>query len=216
MIERATGVSLEKFIQDNVGAPLGIKSICFRPRDHPELLEKLADVSLRKEKDGPVEWTAETIWPLDTPEDSGGSGAYATLVDYQKILHSLVADDGVLLTSPMVDALFAPEMKPVIREGVKQVLKNPTTNNIYGGLPQGVDVTYSIGGMIVLEDLEGRRPKLTLHWGGLFNLFFWMDRTNGLSGIFGSQVFPAGDVHCLGLFAEFEKKTYEAYRKLQQ
>lgn len=64
----------------------------------------------------------------------------------------------------------------------------------------------------MLEDLPGRRPKGTLHWGALLNIFFWMDRTNGVSGIYGSQVFPAGDSNCLDLFAEFERKTYEAYR----
>ena len=69
-----------------------------------------------------------------------------------------------------------------------------------------------MGGMVVLEDLPGRRPKGTMHWGALLNIFFWMDRMNGLSGIYGSQVFPAGDQDCLGLFAAFERKTYEAVR----
>ena len=213
MVERVSGMSLENYIQKHVAAPLSIKSICFRPREHPDLYSRLEDVSIRKSRPGPVEWTPETVWPLDTVGDSGGSGAYGTIADYQKVMHSLTANDGVLLQSAMVDELFRPDMSPTTRDGVMNVLRrNENTNNIYGGLPIGTQVTYAMGGMVVLEDLPGRRPKGTMHWGALLNIFFWMDRMNGLSGIYGSQVFPAGDPDCLGLFSEFERKTYEAVR----
>lgn len=214
MVERVSGLSLESYIQQHIGTPLDIGSIVFRIRSYPDIYRRLVVVSLRKEKSGPVQWTPQTIWPVDMTEDSGGSGAYASIVDYQKILHSITANDGMLLQSNMVDELFRPEMSPVVREGVKKVLMDETTNNIYGGLPKGTDVTYAIGGMVVLEDLPGRRTKGSLHWGGLLNVFFWMDRTTGVSGIYGSQVFPAGDPTCLGLFAEFERKTYEALKSI--
>lgn len=177
------------------------------------MYRRFTDVSLRKAKSGPVEWTPETIWPLDTAGDSGGSGAYATIVEYQKIMHSITSNDSVLLQSHMVDELFRPDMTPVVRADVMKALEDENRNNIYGGLPKGTKVAYAIGGMVVLEDVPGRRPKGTLHWGGLLNVFFWMDRTNGLSGVYGSQVFPAGDQKCLDLFAEFERKTYEAFRE---
>lgn len=213
MVERVTGISLESYIQQHIGVPLGITSITFHPKTNPDLERRLVDVSFRKEKSGPVEWTPNTVWPLDIVDNSGGSGAYASIVEYQKILHSLTANDGVLLQTKMLDELFRPNMSPLVRAGVKNVLKNETTNNIYGGLPKGTDVSYAIGGMVVLEDLPGRRKKGSLHWGGLLNVFFWIDRTTGISGIYGSQVFPAGDPKCLSLFAEFERKTYEAIRK---
>ncbi|KAG0652835.1 methylbutanoyltransferase [Hyphodiscus hymeniophilus] len=209
MVERVTGVSLESYIQQHIGGPLKIGSLVFRISSYPELYRRLVEVSIRKEDSG-LQWTPETVWPVDLTENSGGSGAYASLVDYQKILHSITANDGRLLTSQMVDQIFRPEMSPVVRADVMKALKIESTNNIYGGLPKGTDVTYSMGGMVVLEDLPGRRPKGTVHWGGLLNVFFWMDRTTGVSGIYGSQVFPAGDPTCLGLFAEFESKTYEA------
>ncbi|KAI0132892.1 beta-lactamase/transpeptidase-like protein [Xylariales sp. AK1849] len=214
MVERVSGISLEHYIQQHIAARLGIESVCFRPRSYPDIYRRLVDVSIRKEKSGPVQWTPDAIWPLDMAEDSGGSGAYATIVEYQRILHSITTDDGVLLQSSMVDELFRPDMSPAVRDGVKRVLKDENTNNIFGGLPKGTDVSYAMGGMVVLEDLPGRRSKGTLHWGALLNIFFWMDRTNGLSGIYASQVFPAGDPNCLALFAEFERKTYEAYRAL--
>ncbi|KAI9898649.1 hypothetical protein N3K66_007009 [Trichothecium roseum] len=212
MVERVTGMSLESYIHKHVCAPLGITSVCFRPREHPDLHSRLADVSLRKEKGGPVEHTPLTIWPPDTEGDSGGSGAYATVADFQRVLRSVAGDDGVLLPSRMVDELLRPDMTPSARAGAMKALRNESTNNIYGGLPMGTEVAYAIGGMVVLEDLlPGRRPRGAVHWGGLLNVFFWMDRENGLSGIYGSQVFPAGDVKCLGLLAEFERGVYEAF-----
>lgn len=214
MVERVSGLSLESYIHKHIAAPLGIGSICFRPPSYPDMHRRFTDVSIRTgtDKSGPVQWTPETIWPLDMAGDSGGSGAYATIVEYQRILHSITSNDGVLLGSAMVDELFRPDMNPAVRADVMEALKDANRNNIYGGLPKGTEVAYAIGGMVVLEDLPGRRPKGTLHWGGLLNVFFWMDRINGLSGIYGSQVFPAGDPKCLALFAEFEKKAYEAFR----
>jgi CubicO group peptidase (beta-lactamase class C family) len=210
MVERVSGISLESYVQKHIGTPLEIKSIVFRIRSHPDIYRRLVEVSLRKEKSGPVQWTPDTIWPVDMTEDSGGSGAYASVVDYQKILHSITANDGRLLQSNMVEELFRPVMSPIVRASVRKVLMDENINNIFGGLPKGTDVTYAIGGMVVLEDLPGRRRKGSLHWGGLLNVFFWMDRTTGVSGIYGSQIFPAGDPTCLALLAEFEMKTYEA------
>jgi CubicO group peptidase (beta-lactamase class C family) len=215
MVERVSGISLENYVQQHIGTPLEIESIVFRIRSHLDIYRRLVEVSHRKENSGTVQWTPDTIWPVDMTEDSGGSGAYASIVDYQKILHSITANDGRLLQSKMVDELFHPEMSPVVRAGVRMVLMNETINNIFGGLPKGTDVTYAIGGMVVLEDLPGRRTKGSLHWGGLLNVFFWMDRTTGVSGIYGSQVFPAGDPICLGLLAEFERKTYEALKEFR-
>lgn len=212
MVERVNGISLESYIQRHIGTPLGIKSISFRLGSQPHMQRRLVEVSIRKEKSGPVQWTPDTIWPLDMADDSGGSGAYASIIEYQKILHSITANDGILLQPNMVDELFCPEMSPVVQASLKKGLVNETTNNIMGGLPKGTDVSYAMGGMVVLEDLPGRRKKGSLHWGGLLNVFFWMDRTTGISGIYGTQVFPAGDPKCLALFAEFEKKTYEAVK----
>lgn len=207
-------MSLESYIKQHIEAPLGIDSVVFRVSLYPHIYRRLVEVSLRKENSGPLEWTPETIWPRDVTEDSGGSGAYASVVDYQKILQTITANDGKLLHSKSVDLLFRPEMSPVVRAGVKRALMDENVNNIFGGLPKGAEVTCAMGGMIVLEDLPGRRTKGSMYWGGLLNVFFWMDRTVGVSGIYGSQVFPAGDPICLGLFAEFERKTYEALKAI--
>ena len=209
MVERVTNLSLGAYIQKNIAAPLGLESICFRPLEQPRHAERLAAVSLRLGKDEPVQWTKETIWPLDQAGDSGGSGAYSTLVDYQRIMQSITRNDGQLLSAGMVNELFETDMRQVVRNGVMKALEDENRRNIYGGLPKGVEATYAIGGMVVLESLDGRRPKGSLHWGGLLNVFFWMDRENGISGIFGTQVFPAGDPKSLSLFADFERQVYD-------
>ena len=212
MVERVKGVSLEKYIQDHVAGPLGITSICFHPLSFPDLRSRIPAVSLRT-PDGPVIYTDNPIWPLDIGGDSGGSGAYSSIADIQRILHSLTSNDGKLLNSDMVEELFKPNLHPPVQEGVMKEVQDEKKNNIYGGIPIGTKLTYSMGGMTMLEDLEGRRPKNTVYWGGLLNVFFWMDRDNGLSGIFATQVFPAGDIKCLGLLAEFERKIYELYKE---
>jgi len=43
-------------------------------------------------------------------DDSGGAGGYGSMVDWSKIIHSLVSNDGRLLTSKMVDEIFRPQL----------------------------------------------------------------------------------------------------------
>lgn len=242
MVERATASPLETYFNRHIAQPLGIEVITFSPKDKG-LLSRLPEVSLRGLQNRELSHTPSKIWPLEWPQSkesplgwqSGGSGAYCTIPDFQKILHSLTASDERLLSRAMVDELFTPDLNPKVRAAVmKTIAESRTTNNIYGGLPIGTEVSFAMGGMVVLEDVylqghgehgynqgEGhgkrrRRAKGTMHWGALLNIFFWMDRENGVSGIFGSQVFPAGDDECLGLFAKFEAGVYEALRAIRR
>ena len=53
------------------------------------------------------------------------------------------------------------------------------------------------------------RPAGSLAWGGLGNLYFWIDRRNGVAGMWASQMFPFMDPVCLGGALAFETALYE-------
>lgn len=49
-----------------------------------------------------------------------------------------------------------------------------------------------------------------MFWGGIPNLFWWIDRETGVSGMFATQVWPWGDPRCVELMEAFERAIYEA------
>lgn len=54
-----------------------------------------------------------------------------------------------------------------------------------------------------------RRGKGTMFWAGLPNLYWWMDREAGVSGIYASQLLPQGDPRSLEAMGRFEEFCYE-------
>ena len=73
----------------------------------------------------------------------------------------------------------------------------------------GTEMDYALGGAVILENLEGRRSKGTLSWGGLPNFYWWADRASGISGTYGSNLIPTGDPRSIEMFKVFEADMYE-------
>lgn len=146
-------------------------------------------------------------------DESGGAGAFASLLDYSKILKSLAADDGALLGHETVEELFRPQLEGAALENLKELLAIKEMNNIMAGIGVGVDTNHALGGAVVMEDVPGRRRKGTMTWAGLPNVYWWVDRVAGISGVFGTQVLPTGDEMVIGLFREFEAFVYAAARE---
>jgi methyl acetate hydrolase len=50
-------------------------------------------------------------------------------------------------------------------------------------------------------------------WAGLGNLFYWIDRSNGIGGFWGSQILPFQDAASYPGFVEFETAVYAALKR---
>jgi len=151
--------------------------------------------------------TADRIWADPAQDDCGGAGVYSSPSDYLKILTSLLCDDGKLLTSDSVDELFKLQLPDA--KYLKEVLADPESNrSMSGGLPFGTDVNYGLGGLIIMEDIPTGRREGAIAWNGLPNLFWWIDRKEGLCGLYASQVIPEADVESINLNRDFETKMY--------
>jgi methyl acetate hydrolase len=59
------------------------------------------------------------------------------------------------------------------------------------------------------EALPTGRPAGTLMWAGLGNLFYWIDRQNGVGGFWGTQILPFQDVASWPGFLKFETAVYQ-------
>ncbi|MDN3714296.1 hypothetical protein QWZ10_25360 [Paracoccus cavernae] len=61
--------------------------------------------------------------------------------------------------------------------------------------------------MVNDEDAPTGRPAGALGWAGLANLFYWIDRKNGLGGFWATQILPFGDSASFGSYLSFEEKA---------
>ena len=71
------------------------------------------------------------------------------------------------------------------------------------------------GFMINDEEAPTGRPAGALGWAGLANLFYWIDRKNGIGGFWATQILPFGDVQSFTGYMEFERATYAALRTVK-
>lgn len=200
--------------------PLGASSMTFYPKKTPSTFANLTDMSARSggmtpygtaaDPEAPVEYTENRVFGLDMPDCSGGAGLFGNVIDYQKLLHSICADDGKILKKETVDYMFQNHLSAVSKDVFNKRLENPAIREILGGgVMTGMEIGYGLGGMIFLNDVEGGRRAGTIAWGGYPNLLWFCDRKAGLSGIAGSQIVPSGDTKFNSLFALWEQELYK-------
>jgi CubicO group peptidase (beta-lactamase class C family) len=63
--------------------------------------------------------------------------------------------------------------------------------------------------MISADGKPAGRSAGSLGWGGLYNTYFWVDRTRGIAGLILMQYLPFADSKALALYDAFERKVYE-------
>ena len=62
--------------------------------------------------------------------------------------------------------------------------------------------------MINEETAPTGRPAGALGWAGLTNLFYWIDRQNGIGGFWATQVLPFVDPTSITGYLDFETAVY--------
>jgi CubicO group peptidase (beta-lactamase class C family) len=218
MVMRVTNLSLEDYMKANIWGPLGIKNITFHPKQNPEVLSRLADMSERDcavtmfgtatDKNAKLKYTSNGVWKMDSVTEHGGAGGYGSPQDYQKMLHSICSDDGKLLQSATIDEMFKPQLTDAARTKMQEFVDIPDMRQVYGGLPEGVKVDWGIGGIMNLTAMPGRSAG-SISWGGYPNLLWYVDRKAGMSGMIGTQICPPGDVIVNTLTHEWTARCYK-------
>lgn len=65
-------------------------------------------------------------------DNNGGAGAFGSMFDYYKIVHSILTDNGLLLTSSMVDKLFEPQLSETSQAHLDMLLGIKEVRDIMG------------------------------------------------------------------------------------
>jgi CubicO group peptidase (beta-lactamase class C family) len=207
VVERLTGMSLEDYGRKNLWEPLGATSITFWPQKNSMFQDKLVAVAQRGE-DGKFGPSTDSHLNTFSTDCFGGAGYSARMGDFVKVQQSLLTNDGKLLMPESVEELFRPLLKGDALEAVNKMMRSADVM-FMNELNRDIPVNQALGGLVFMEDDEGRRKKGTLTWGGMFNSFWSIDREAGIAMAFGVVVLPPGDPGCSEMASLSEKAIYK-------
>ncbi|MBV9748714.1 MAG: beta-lactamase family protein [Acetobacteraceae bacterium] len=207
VVEGVTGKRLGEVMQDRIFAPLGMKDTSFTIT--PSMRQRLASIHQRN-ADG-------SLTPLDfelpaEPEvHMGGHGLYATVGDYMRFIRMWLNDGngehGRVLeaeTVRMAEKNGLGDKKIKMLPGVIAALSNDA--EFFPGLSKSWALTF----MVNDETAPTGRPAGALGWAGLANLFYWIDRQNGIGGFWATQIFPFADATSFTGYVNFETAVYQS------
>jgi len=202
VIEAVAGVKLDAVLRDYVLEPLGMRETAHLPS--APLQTRLAAVHQR-EPDGRL--TALEMRPRERLQIfPGGGGMYGTVGDYMRFLGMWLNDGAGVLRPETVswaarDGLDGLSVAPL-------ATVDPRMSGDIDFFP-GLRKSWAYSFLHLDEDAPSGRPAGSLSWGGLGNLYFWIDRRNGVAGFWASQMFPFMDEAALGGALAFETALYE-------
>ena len=210
VVEGITGQRLGEVFQSRIFEPLGITDMTFAIDDR--IRARLAGMHARH-PDGRLE-AMDFELPARPEVHFGGHGLYGTVGDYMKFIRMWLNDgagpNGRVLKADTVAMAcrrhLDPRLKVTMLPGVIKTLSNDA--EFFPGQAK----SWSLPFMINEEPAPTGRPAGAQGWAGLANLFYWVDRQNGLGGYWATQILPFGDPASFVGYMNFESATYAAFK----
>ncbi|MCB8838164.1 serine hydrolase [Aurantimonas sp. VKM B-3413] len=210
VIEAVTGKRLGAVFQERIFAPLGMTSTGFVLT--ASMRERLARVHQR-EADGSLRPLKGFELPQEPEVHMGGHGLYATVGDYVRFIRMWLNDgageNGQVLkpeTVKMAVRNGLGDMKIKLLPGVIPALSNDA--EFFPGLSKSWALSFMVNDTVAPTG----RPAGSLGWAGLANLYYWIDRQNGIGGFWATQIFPFADATSFGGYVDFETAVYDRMR----
>lgn len=203
VVESIRGKRLGQVLKERVFAPLGMTDIAFTRSD--EMKARTAVIHARGD-DGSLTPLPDFVLPDNPDFDMAGHGLYASVGEYMKFIRMWLNDgngpNGRVLKPETVKQAVSnglqPHQKVVMLPGVVPSLSNDA--EFFPGLKKSWSYTF----MINDEVAPTGRPAGSIGWAGLANLFYWIDRTNGVGGFWATQILPFADAVSFGAYMNFE------------
>lgn len=208
VVEVASGLDLETYMQRHIFAPLGMTDTSFDQR--PEWDTRLATTHSRQ-PDGTLT-PAAPLSPASTTQEfySGGSGLFSTASDYLRFLRALMNNgelDGNRVLKPETVTLMSQNHIGALH--VQPMLtQNPHISNsvdLFHGMPKKWGLTFLIN---TEAGPAGRSPG-SLAWAGGYNSYYWLDPTKKIAGVLITQTLPFADPKVLEALDAFESAVYQ-------
>ena len=207
VVEGIAGKRLGEVMKERIFEPLGMTDSAFT--FSPEMQARLATVHQRDEG-GSLTPLTDFELPQDPEVHMGGHGLYATVGDYMCFIR-MILNDGAGVNGRVLKPETVAQMemnglgdrKIKMLPGVIPTLSNDA--EFFPGMPKSWGYTF----MINDETAPTGRPAGALGWAGLTNLFYWIDRRNGIGGFWATQILPFADPTSFAGYMDFETAVYQ-------
>ncbi len=207
VVEGVANMRLGEFMQKRIFEPLEIADTAFSMSSN--MRTRLALIH-KREADGSLTPMDGFELPPNPEVHMGGHGLYGTAEDYVKFIRMWLNDgagsNGRVLKKETVEMAEKDGLGEMKIKGLPAV--NPELTNhaeFFPGMPKSWALTF----MINDEDAPTGRPAGSLAWAGLANLYYWIDRKNGLGGFWATQILPFADPTSVVGYLDFEKAVYD-------
>lgn len=208
VVENITGRRLDEVFAERIFAPLEMHDSAFMLT--ADMRERLATLHQR-DAAGQLTPLDDFILPQAPEVFMGGHGLYSTALDYAKFIRMWLNDGegpGGWVLKPETVRMAAANglggLKVKGLPGIIPQLSNPA--EFFPGMAKSWGLTF----MINDTDAPTGRPAGSLAWAGLANLYYWIDRKNGIGGFWATQILPFADPPSLNGYLEFETAVYQA------
>ena len=171
VIEKASGMPFDRFVQTRIFAPLGMAS-SYWTVPASEAGRLATNYAFVGEQRVPIDAGRTSIWLQPPSFPYGGAGLVMSARDYDRFLHMLQDGgtlDGVRIAKPETIALMMSNLLPA---GVTFGGIGGGTGGTQAAAPMG----FGAGGSVYLADGPGGFPhKGTYGWGGAAGTIAWVD-----------------------------------------
>jgi methyl acetate hydrolase len=210
VVEGARGKRLGEVMRGRIFEPLGMGDTAITISD--SMRSRRATMHQRGE-DGTLTPLADFELPQDPEQHMGGHALYGTVGDYMKFIRMVLNDGagphGAVLRPETVERMAQNGLGGMKIKSLPGAI--PTLSNdaeFFPGMPKSWGYTF----MINDEDAPTGRPAGELSWAGLANLYYWIDRKNGVGGFWATQILPFVDPASIGAYMDFETAVYSGLR----
>jgi methyl acetate hydrolase len=208
VVEAVRGKRLSEVMAERIFAPLGMTDIGFTLT--PSMMERRATIHSRAQ-DGRITPMPDLILPQSPEMDMGGHGLYASIGEYMKFIR-MILNDGAGVLKPETVMQMSQNGLGTLKSG-GWISSDPSLAN-NGEFYPGVQKSWAYTFQVNEDSIPTGRPAGQLMWAGLANLFYWIDRKNGIGGFWATQIFPFQDVASYLGFIEFESAVYSTLKRL--
>jgi len=202
VVEKISGQSLSRYVRQHVYAPLDMNDSTFAPS--AEQRNRLLRV-MQRQADGRLAPSALDL-PPTSEWDAAGHGSYGTVQDYGRFVQAWLNDGAGILKPATVQMALKDHLGSIkLPELMKSMM--PELSNDVPALP--VPQSWGLGYHLTLADLPGMRSNGTVDWAGVFNSYYWIDRTRGVGGVLMTQLLPFFDMRVIETLMGFEMAVYQ-------
>lgn len=208
VLEVATGRRLNAYLEEHIFQPLKMSDTTFRPS--ADQAARRASVHMAGPEGALFPLPASPLDAQGEPEVfNAGGGLVGTARDYSRFVRMLLNGgelEGARILEPETVDMLGVIQTGDLRAGAFKAA-SPGVTHDFDLFPDQL-TGWGLATMVSPQAGPNGRSAGTLTWAGIFNTYYWVDRTAGIAGILMTQKLPFGDPKVLALLSSLERSAY--------